>query len=213
MRILVIFFCCLYPWLGGACNEEDGIFAYVQNRNGKGPASNVAAYKLSVTSSVFRKLLEARGDFRMPPPELVMNDGQLYVAWMNSKKEQVGLEEKAYDLCATFGADSLNALAALLAHELTHYYEKHDWTRHFSRANANTEAGAQLAKLEEGLKLEVQSDYLGGFLALSAVDRRLGLRARIDGDPTLSAAFYAVVVALTLLLGAGEGAAFIYFQF
>ncbi|MCB0597991.1 MAG: hypothetical protein KDD28_28195, partial [Phaeodactylibacter sp.] len=52
--------------------------------------------------------------------------------------------------------------------ELTHYYEKHDWTRHFSRANANTEAGAQLAKLEEGLKLEVQSDYLGGFLALSA---------------------------------------------
>lgn len=168
MRILVIFFCCLYPWLGGACNEEDGIFAYVQNRNGKGPASNVAAYKLSVTSSVFRKLLEARGDFRMPPPELVMNDGQLYVAWMNSKKEQVGLEEKAYDLCATFGADSLNALAALLAHELTHYYEKHDWTRHFSRANANTEAGAQLAKLEEGLKLEVQSDYLGGFLALSA---------------------------------------------
>jgi len=52
-----------------------------------------------------------------------------------------------------------------------------------------------------------------GFLALSAIDRRFGLRARIDGDPGLCAAFYAVVVALTLLLGEGEGAAFIYFQF
>ena len=167
MRTLVIMF-LFFPFIANACNQEDGIFAYVQNPLGKQPNLSVPAYKLSVTTSVYQKLLEARGDFRMPAPDLVMNDGQLYVAWMNSKKEQIGLEEKAYDLCTAFGADSLNALAALLAHELTHYYEKHDWTRHFSRANANTQAGEQLSKLEEGLKLEVQSDYLGGFLALSA---------------------------------------------
>ena len=167
MRTLVIMF-LLFPFIANACNQEDGIFAYVQNPLGKQPGLSVPAYKRSVTTSVYHKLLEARGDFRMPAPELVMNDGQLYVAWMNSKKEQIGLEEKAYDLCTSFGPDSLNALAALLAHELTHYYEKHDWTRHFSRANANTQAGEQLGKLEEGLKLEVQSDYLGGFLALSA---------------------------------------------
>lgn len=148
--------------------HEDEIIAYVRNPKGKQPDSGVPAYKLSAAASVYQKLLDARGDFRLPAPELVMNDGQLYVAWMNSKKQQVGIEEKAYDICASFGADSLNALAALLAHELTHYYEKHDWTRHFSRNNANTRAGEQLAELDEGLKMEVQSDYLGGFLALSA---------------------------------------------
>jgi len=167
MRILLIL-ACLYPAIAGACGQEGGIFAYVQNHKGKQPGQEVPAYKLGVTASVYQKLLEARGDFRMPAPELIMNDGQLYVAWMNPKKGQVGLEEKAYDICATFGADSLNALAALLAHELTHYYEKHNWARHFSSVNANTEAGEKLARLEEGLKLEAQSDYLGGFLALSA---------------------------------------------
>lgn len=162
-----------------SCRQEDGIFAYVQNRNGKQPGAGVPEYKVAVVQWVYRKLLDARGDFRMPAPELVMNDGRLYVAWMNPKKEQVGLEEKAYDICTTFGADSLNALAALLAHELIHYYEKHNWTRHFSSTNDNTETAEQLAKLEEGLKLETQSDYLGGFLALSAGFHTYGIIPRL----------------------------------
>lgn len=169
----------LYPAIAGACGQEEGVFAYVQNQKGRQPGAAVPAYKLAVAESVFRKLLNARGDFRMPEPELVMNDGQLYVAWMNAKKQQAGLEESAYDVCASFGADSLNALAALLAHELTHYYEKHDWTRHFSRTHANIEAAAQLGQLEEGLKLEVQSDYLGGFLALSAGFDTYGIIPRL----------------------------------
>lgn len=45
---------------------------------------------------------------------------------MDPDKIQIGLEEKAYDICISFGADSLNALAALLGHELVHYFEKHD---------------------------------------------------------------------------------------
>ncbi|MCB9700893.1 MAG: MBOAT family protein [Myxococcales bacterium] len=90
------------------------------------------------------------------------------------------------------------------------------------RAASVADAAAILASIGDalgpggGAPEPAQLAFVGlfaGFLALSAVDRRLGLRARIDGDPTLSAAFYAVVVALTLLLGAGEGAAFIYFQF
>ncbi|MCB9289183.1 MAG: hypothetical protein H6560_17875 [Lewinellaceae bacterium] len=178
MRMLLFLF-LFCPLIAGACSQEDGVFAYVVNRNGVQPGSGVPEYKYEVVASVYQKLVEARGDFRMPAPELVMNDGQLYVAWMNSKKGLVGLEEKAYDICTSFGADSLNALAALLAHELTHYYEKHNWTRHFSRNNANTQAGEQLANVEEGLKLEVQSDYLGGFLALSAGFRAYGIIPRL----------------------------------
>ncbi|MCA9660261.1 MAG: MBOAT family protein [Myxococcales bacterium] len=52
-----------------------------------------------------------------------------------------------------------------------------------------------------------------GFIALSFADRRFGILARINGDAALSATFYAAIVALTLLLAKGDGAAFIYFQF
>ena len=52
-----------------------------------------------------------------------------------------------------------------------------------------------------------------GFIALSAADRRLRILDRINGDAALSSAFYAVVIALTVLLARGDGASFIYFQF
>ncbi|MCB0569375.1 MAG: hypothetical protein KDC66_06425 [Phaeodactylibacter sp.] len=147
---------------------EDGIFAYVTNDKGQAAHRNVEGYKYEVALEVFNRLAQARGDFRQPPPDFVMNDGRQYIAWMNPKKKQIGLEAAAYDICTTFGADSLNAMAALLAHEMTHYYEKHDWTRHFTNANPGMEATQKMGQMADGLKLETQADYLGGFLALSA---------------------------------------------
>jgi tetratricopeptide (TPR) repeat protein len=66
------------------------------------------------------------------------------------------------------GADSLNAMAALLAHEITHYYENHDWSRNFVRSNKDLSVSSKIEALNEGLKFEVQADYLGGILAISA---------------------------------------------
>lgn len=122
-----------------------------------------------------KTLVEARGDRRLPAPRLVFNDGEQFVAWMDPKTGTVGIEEKAYAICASFGPDSLSALAMLLAHELTHYYEKHDWTQHFVYENENTESARQLEALDEGLKQEAQADQLGNFLALSAGYHPLGL--------------------------------------
>src|SRR5690349_3723993 len=107
------------------------VFAFIQQEAGSNNNGQVTAWKYTVANKVFGELLRARGDFRMQAPTLVMNKRERYVAWMDPDQVQIGLEEKAYDICATFGKDSLNALAALLAHELTHYYEKHDWSRHF----------------------------------------------------------------------------------
>ena len=167
-RAFFILLLSLLPSLIFACSEEDGIFAYVINSRGEAAHKNVAGYKYEVAAEVFNRLVQARGDFQQPAPEFVMNDGRLYMAWMNPKKKEIGLEAAAYDLCTTFGADSLNALAALLAHEMTHYYQKHDWTRQFANANPNTEAAKKIGQALDGLSLETQADYLGGFLALSA---------------------------------------------
>ena len=98
---------------------------------------------------------------------LVLNKKDGYIASFNPDKIQVVLDEKAYDICVSFGKDSLNALAALLAHELIHYYEKHDWSRHFAMNNENLETARQLERMGDGLKQETEADNLGGFMAFS----------------------------------------------
>lgn len=128
----------------------------------------VTNYKYETVRSLFDQLVMSRGDYRKSSPELVMNNGRRYMAWTDPVKGQIGLEEKAYDACIQLGKDSLNALAMLIAHEITHYYENHDWSRHFINNNQDLEASTQISQLEEGIKLETQADYLGGILALTA---------------------------------------------
>ncbi|MFN4253896.1 MAG: hypothetical protein ACK4Q5_02680 [Saprospiraceae bacterium] len=135
--------------------------------------------KYRTAKRVYDDLVHARGDLRLPPPEFFMNRRQNYVAWMDADKVLIGLEEKAYDVCASFGADSLNALAALLGHEITHYYEKHDWTRHFSAENSGSALGQQIERIEEGIKHEAQADYFGGYLATSAGYQVHGIMPRL----------------------------------
>lgn len=143
-------------------------FAFVPGGAGAESGLKVSGYKKAIAQKVFDALLQARGDYRLQVPTLVMSKQMRNIASFNPDLVQITLEEKAYDVCSTFGKDSLNALAALLAHELTHYYEKHDWSRHFARENESLETARRLENLEEGLKQEAQADYLGGFMAFSA---------------------------------------------
>lgn len=143
-------------------------FAFVENLQGKHNLAPGAAYKYQVANNVLQRLIRARGDFRQRAPAFVMNYGDRYVAWMDPSQHTIGLEEKAYDVCIAMGADSLNALAALLAHELVHYYEKHDWNVHFASYNADIPTADTLRNIKDRLKQETQADYLGGFLAYTA---------------------------------------------
>ncbi len=156
-------------------------------------------YQYKVANAVFEKLVEARGDFRMKRPTLTFSNAERRVAAAKPKKAEILLELKAYEICTSFGADSLSALASLLAHELIHYYEKHDWTNHFAKNHSDFQTGQTLKNLNEGLKLETQADYLGGFLAYSAgypvhaimpqflskVYAEYGLPDKISGYPSL----------------------------
>jgi hypothetical protein len=156
-------------------DEKEIKFAFVENE--KGNPGNILflnesryknTYQYEVANKIFEALIEARGDFRMQKPKFKMSKSEREVAVAFPRKAEIILELKAYKVCTTFGKDSLNALAAILSHELIHYYEKHDWTEHFVAEHEGTSTGNKLKKIKERLKLETQSDYLGGFLAYSA---------------------------------------------
>ena len=160
-------------------------------------------YRYQVAKEVFNDLIQAKGDKRMQVPEFIMKNQERYVAWMNGKKGQIGLEAKAYDICVSFGADSLNAIAALLGHEITHYYEKHDFGSQFASAYTDMDLSNEVKSnsSSKGVKAvnETEADYLGGFLAhsagyntfgimpefLSDVYKSYGLSNEIPGYPSL----------------------------
>ncbi len=164
--ILLLTNLLLAPWL--LAQRGEAFFAFVQNPSGEQGTLDQNSYKYQTAHAVFENLVRTRGDFRQKAPALVMNANRQNIAWMNPNAAAVGLEEKAYDVCRTFGSDSLNALAILLAHELTHYYEKHDWNRSFANTNTDLSTTRFINSLDESIKQETQADYIGGFLAFSA---------------------------------------------
>ncbi|MBK6543920.1 MAG: hypothetical protein IPG12_01355 [Saprospiraceae bacterium] len=124
-------------------------------------------YKKQKALEIFNKLRDARGDFRYPVPTFEMTKDVGMVASMDYNKLQINLEEKAYNVCATF-ADTNAAIAFLLAHELSHYYEKHAWKRGFVSEFKDLAIGLKLDSLQDDVANETEADYLGGFLAYSA---------------------------------------------
>jgi len=125
------------------------------------------SYKAKVVMDVFKRLKNAKGDFRSRRPSLhFVKESGSGVAAAYPKTGLILLEEKGYDICVSFGKDSLNALAVLLAHELVHCYEKHDWEEYFASEFKGFGLGGEVKdNLQED---EIQADYLGGFLAYQA---------------------------------------------
>jgi hypothetical protein len=114
---------------------------------------------------IYERLVEAKGDKRMPVPQLNLRNEEGYVASMDYRLLDISLEKKAYDIAKKYGDE---AIAFLLAHELIHHYEKHGWRNQFSDEVSDMETGKLLALIDDGVANEVQADVLGGFLAYSA---------------------------------------------
>jgi len=123
--------------------------------------------------AVYNRLVAARGDYRFPVPTFKMTNDEAQVASMDYDKLEIVLEKKAYDVCAGFGDGADAAIAFLLGHELTHYYEKHAWRQGFVNDFKGLEIGKKLSLEKDTLLIddtanETEADYLGGFLAYSA---------------------------------------------
>lgn len=127
--------------------------------------------KYEKARAIYDKLVETKGDRRFPVPAFTMTKETNNAAFLVYGGTQIGLEEKAYDICMSMGeAEGEAAVAGLLGHELIHFYEKHQWRSGFAQAYAELEIGRRLRGMVDQDKVnnETQADYLGGFLAYSA---------------------------------------------
>lgn len=116
-------------------------------------------------AAIYNDLVNARGDFRYAVPELFLKDQEGFAASIDYNTNQIVLEKKAYDVCLKFG-DA--AMAFLLGHELTHFYEKHAWRSAYAKANSDLEIGKTLNNIVDAVANETEADYLGGFLCYTA---------------------------------------------
>ena len=142
--------------------------------------------KYKTARKVFDNLVRAVGDGRTKPRLLLLpNDApsRMKVAWFRPEQNTVTIEERVYDLCLSLGADSLNAVASLLGHELAHYYKGHGWVGDFGNSFADLEVGQTLKKLKldmsKKVEIETEADYFGGFFGYVAGYNTLGAAPRV----------------------------------
>lgn len=119
----------------------------------------------AIVEKIYNDLVNARGDFRYPVPRLFLTDREKYGASIDYNTNEITLEKKALDVCIRHGHE---AIAFMLGHELTHYYEKHAWKGTFAKENADLTIGSTLGGIDTKVIQETEADYLGGFLAYTA---------------------------------------------
>ena len=191
----ILFFLLAYCFAGA---QSDALI--FKPMGGDEEPASPTAYKQEVAQKIYEHLVQARGDNRFNAPTFELVGTESNGAKIFYLDNRIILEEKAYNVCTQLGADSINALATLLAHELTHFYEKHGWTSKFSSSFAGLEIGDTLGKLSTKIINETQADYLGGFLAYSAgydvfnkggdfmaaLYKTYDLKESVEGYPSLS---------------------------
>lgn len=118
--------------------------------------------------SIYEDLVDSRGDYRLPVPGFSLAESKRKVAFIEYDGPDIIIERKALEVCNEFGEQKDAAIAFLLGHELTHYYEKHCWRRAFVYDFKDLAVATELSQIHDDVYHETEADYLGGFLVYSA---------------------------------------------
>ncbi len=165
--------------------------------------SEAPSYKQRIAGKVFRNICDAIGE-RVPPILQVkekLTDDFIGAAWFRDR-QVIELQESLYDLCSRMGADSLNALAFILGHELAHYRMNHGWYNEFGMVVKNMEDSGPIVRGAEADrigKIETEADLFGGFFSalskynslgvagqvLDSLYKQYGLENKLSGYPAL----------------------------
>jgi len=156
------------------------------------PASH-PAYRDCQT--VYKQLKKAIGDKRTTLPTLVVLDRKKRVASYRNLDNTIIIEKAAYTICQAMGTKKSAALAFLIGHELTHFYQQTDWKKgsavtHFllkhevlkKYALQDEEAdsySAFIAYLANYSTLDIIPELLEGLYSAYGLDKNL------DGYPSL----------------------------
>ncbi|MCF8246119.1 MAG: hypothetical protein K9J37_15660 [Saprospiraceae bacterium] len=152
------------------------------------------AAKLTVAQTILDKLYLAAGQFQIEKPRLEMSTTSTKGAAYYYAKNLIVLDEKVYEICRSMGSDSSKALAFILAHELSHAFQKEakkGRTTNFLAYDQDFEADTRNEKTAD--INGVFTAYLAGYRLSSVVPKLLpilydtyGLTGRmLKGYPSL----------------------------
>lgn len=137
---------------------------------------------------VFNQLISFYGSAKPQPKLKFVEKGKFPVqpaSYSPKPIPKIEIDVALYKLCQTFGKDSLNALAVVLSHELTHYYNDHTFCSDYAFANFKANAELQkkigLASYNARVDKESEADIKGFFYASSAGFQPHGLQELLIG--------------------------------
>jgi tetratricopeptide (TPR) repeat protein len=117
--------------------------------------------EFEIVEKVYANIIKAVGDSKNLIPELCIRDRVKRVASFHKKNNQIILEIKAIEICSSMGKHKEGALAFLLGHELSHFYQDHDW----KEVGFGTSFFSDNATYNSHAQEEKDADLYGAFLA------------------------------------------------
>ena len=117
-------------------------------------------YQQVVAEKVLGKLYDTQGDRSIRKPTIRISFENKKVAAFYPAKNEIVFDLKAYEICQSFGNDSLSAMSFLLGHELAHKY--HNDSR---KGNSSTNFLAYDQEINADIRTEKVADVQGAFNA------------------------------------------------
>ncbi len=118
-------------------------------------------------ANIVKQLYIKLGDTRIEMPTVEVVDSETFVAAYYPGSNRIKIEQKAIEVCQSFGEYSNDALAFILGHELTHAFQKHLDHDHNTSFLAYDKIGDQKDKHLLKAK-EREADVTGAFGAFAA---------------------------------------------
>jgi len=130
-------------------------------------------YKYQTANQVYTTLVHSMlGEQMNIVPSLELGVRPIGVARYIPGLKKIILDEKAYDICASFQSDSLKALAVILGHEFAHFLNKHQANCFPFQVGIN-ELRLRAQQEEEADLYGVLGAYMAGYKVSSIVPKLL----------------------------------------
>jgi predicted Zn-dependent protease len=136
---------------------------------------------------VFDQLITVYGIAKSKPGLEIVKKDKLPIApakYLATPTPKIVIDVDLYKICQSFGKDSLNALAVVLSHELTHYYNDHTFCSDYAYVSLYS-SNPVLAKeirnssLTSRKEKETEADIKGFFFAAAAGYKPFGLQGQV----------------------------------
>jgi tetratricopeptide (TPR) repeat protein len=136
---------------------------------------------------VFDRLISVFGSAKTEPKFIIVKKVKVAIPpakYFSDGQPKIEIDEAFYKICQTFGKDSLNALAIVLSHELTHHFNDHTFCRDYGFANLNTvkpnlKKTIGSASSNARKDKETEADIKGFFFAAAAGFEPHGLQEKL----------------------------------